>query len=115
MDPVSRQILRVLYEAREARARETDKPPFRIVSDESLGEIAVRKPATREELAEDPGRDSICDGPPWRALLDAVKAGTAQGALPFKRRVAAVIDPLEDERYEGVAGVAQGRRGCAGR
>ena len=102
MDPVSRQILRTLYEARETRARETDKPPFRVVSDESLGEIAVRKPATREELQKIPGVTPSVMGRHGPLLLEAVRAGLAAGALPFKRRAAAAIDPLEDERYEAL-------------
>ncbi len=102
MDPVARQILRSLFHAREARARETDKPPFRVISDESLGEIAVRKPASRTELGRIPGVTPPVLARHGDALLAAVRAAIEAGPLPFVRRASQGPDPVEEERYEAL-------------
>jgi ribonuclease D len=100
MDPVSRQILRALYQTREARAKETDKPPFRVASDEALGEIAVRKAATKADMVKVPGITPAVLGRHGDALVAAVEGALAEGPLPFKRKVFVAPDPLEEERYE---------------
>jgi ribonuclease D len=102
MDPVARSILRALYDARETRARETDKPLFRVVSDETLGEIAVRKPRTRAELQHVPGVTPPIIGRHGDALMAAVQAGLAAEPLPFVRRASAPVDLHEEERYEAL-------------
>ena len=100
MDPVSRRILKELYDMREARARELDKPPFRIISDDALGEIAVRKAATRDQLRLVPGITPVVMGRHGQVILSAVERALALGGLPFQRRVAGLADPFEEDRYE---------------
>lgn len=114
LTPAARQVLRCLYLAREKRADETDKPPFRIVSDQSLGEIAIRQPRNKADLAKIPGVTPPVIQRHGDAFLAAVEEGIALGPLPFKRRPFNPPDPKEEERYEALRawrrGVAE-RRG----
>ena len=102
MDPVARQILKALFEGREARANQRNKPLFRVVSDETLGEIAIRKPATREELLKIPGCTPPLVGQNGDFLLKAVQDGLAAGPLPFVRKPFNAPDQAEEERYESL-------------
>lgn len=102
LDPVSRQILKALYEQREIRARETDRPLFRVVSDETLGEIALRKPATREELSKIPGCTPPLVSRHGDFILKGVQVGVEAGPLPFVRKPFVAPDEAEEERYESL-------------
>lgn len=102
LDPVSRQILRQLYEARERRARDTDKPPFRVASEQVLGEIAVRKADTRAALSEVPGVTPPVMRRHGDALLEAVREGIALGPLPRVRRPYTAPDLDEEARHEAL-------------
>jgi len=51
LDPAGRGVLRALWIAREARAREADRPPFKVLAEETLVLIAQARPRTVEELA----------------------------------------------------------------
>jgi ribonuclease D len=55
LDDAGRAILRALYLAREDRARESDRPPFKVLADETMIAIARRRPRTAEELERLPG------------------------------------------------------------
>jgi ribonuclease D len=50
LEPRSAAVLRELYAMRDARARAADVPPFRIVSDETLVELARRRPRGAGDL-----------------------------------------------------------------
>jgi ribonuclease D len=102
LDPVARQVMKALYAAREARARETDKPPFRVVSDDALLEISQRQPKDRAELLKISGVTPGLAGRHGDALLQAVKDGLALGPLPFQRRAPAVVDLEEEARFESL-------------
>lgn len=113
LDPIARQVLKALYAAREARAAETDKPPFRIVGDEALGEIAIRRPENRSDLGNIPGVTPAVIGRHGDALLAAVREGLEKGPLVRTRRVGPGPDPLEEERFDALRawrrGVAEAR------
>jgi ribonuclease D len=51
LDPAGRAVLRALWIAREARAREADRPPFKVLAEETLVLLARVRPRTLEELA----------------------------------------------------------------
>jgi ribonuclease D len=51
LDPEGRAVLRALWIAREARAREADRPPFKVLAEETLVLLARTRPRTMEELA----------------------------------------------------------------
>jgi ribonuclease D len=50
LDPGSLAVLEALLEFREAQAQKSDLPPFKVLRNESLLELAVRKPSRLEEL-----------------------------------------------------------------
>jgi ribonuclease D len=51
LDAAGRAVLRALWIAREARARESDRPPFKVLAEETLVLLARVRPRTAEELA----------------------------------------------------------------
>ena len=52
LDPEQLSILRELYLMRDARAREMDRPPFKVLGNRALLEIAERKPRKAADLIE---------------------------------------------------------------
>ena len=52
LDRRSLAIIRDLHAWRDALAREADKPPFKIIGNDSLIDIAKEKPQSRDELAK---------------------------------------------------------------
>jgi ribonuclease D len=54
LDPAGRAVLRSLWIAREARAREADRPPFKVLAEATMVEIARRRPGA-EALGRVPG------------------------------------------------------------
>jgi ribonuclease D len=50
MDPRSLAVLEALLEFREAQAQKSDLPPFKVIRNESLLELAIKKPLRLEEL-----------------------------------------------------------------
>jgi ribonuclease D len=55
LDHQGRALLRALYVAREERARSADRPPFKVIGDEALLELARRRPRNEAELTRIPG------------------------------------------------------------
>ena len=50
LDPRSLAVLEVLLKFREAQAQKSDLPPFKVIGNESLLEMAIKKPLSREEM-----------------------------------------------------------------
>jgi ribonuclease D len=48
-------VLRALWIAREERARALDRPPFKVIPEMAMLEVARRRPARDEELRRVPG------------------------------------------------------------
>jgi ribonuclease D len=114
MDPVSRQILRLLFEAREKKGLELDRALFRIVSDEALGEVAIRKPQSKAELGKIPGVTPPIVSRHGDMLMAAVEEGLRLGPFPFVRRQGPAIDPRIEERYEALRAWRKGRAAARG-
>jgi len=55
LEPPDRTVLRALYVLRERRAEAEDQPPFRIMNNETLIELARRHPRTHDDLSRVPG------------------------------------------------------------
>ncbi len=55
LDPAAREVLRALWVARERRAREIDRPPFKVLGEGAMVEIARRRPRNAEALGRVPG------------------------------------------------------------
>jgi ribonuclease D len=77
LDGPGKAILRALWIAREERARADDRPPFKVIGEQTLLELARRRPGTDEELARIPGvTPSVLRrlGPALRAAIAAAAA-----------------------------------------
>lgn len=55
LDPGGQAALRSLWRAREERARAVDRPPFKVLAEQTMIEIARRRPGRTEDLARIPG------------------------------------------------------------
>jgi ribonuclease D len=84
LDAESLSVLRELYLERDKRAREIDRPPFKVLGNRSLLEIAERKPETLEALAEVKGVTDLILRRFGRDVLAAVKRGLKRrhGPIP---------------------------------
>ena len=84
LDPKALSVLRALYLVRDRRAREMDRPPFKVLGNRTLIEIAERRPKKLSELAEIKGFTELLLRRLGRAVLDAVRDGRKDehGPLP---------------------------------
>jgi ribonuclease D len=84
LDPKGLSILRELYLMRDARAREVDRPPFKVVGNRTLLEIAERKPRKLADLGEIKGITDLLMRRLGRDLMAAVRTGrkTEHGPIP---------------------------------
>ncbi len=55
LDPEGRAVLAALWVAREEQARAADRPPFKVMAEEAMLEVARRRPGGVEELLRVPG------------------------------------------------------------
>lgn len=55
LDAAGKGILRALYLAREESAKASDRPPFKVLAEATMVEIAIRRPRASEELVRIPG------------------------------------------------------------
>jgi len=60
--------------AREARARELDRPPFKVLAEATMIEIARRRPRSEEELGLIPGVTPSVLRRLGKDILQAVRA-----------------------------------------
>ena len=75
LDPAGRAVLRALFLAREERARAADRPPFKVLGEAPMLEIARRRPRAPEALERIPGvTPSVL-----KRLGDALSAALAAG------------------------------------
>jgi ribonuclease D len=88
LPPRTLGVLRELYETREALARTADRPPFKVLGEDTLLRLAQMLPATPAELAQVPGCTPRVVGRWGGALLEAIARGRAlpDDALPVMRR-----------------------------
>jgi len=88
LDPRGRAVLRALFLAREERARALDRPPFKVLGDEALLEVAKRRPRTVEELATVRGVTPPVLRKLGEAMLRAVSEAEAEGEAPRDQNAA---------------------------
>jgi len=94
LDAAGRAILRRLVDARERVAEAEDRPPFKIVSNEVLLEVARKRPASVEALRKLRGGDHAAR---WTdAWLRAVDEGLRDGDIPEEDR--AHFEPARVDR-----------------
>jgi ribonuclease D len=75
LEPAQRAVARELVEWREATAREADRPALSVLPDAPLVEVAKRRPATLERLAQIRGLNESTLRRRGKAILAAVERG----------------------------------------
>ncbi len=69
-----RELLRLLWIGREALARQLDRPPFKIIGEQAMVEVARRLPTSIEELRRIPGVGEIAVRGLGEQLIQAARA-----------------------------------------
>jgi ribonuclease D len=84
LDPKGLSILRELYLMRDARAREMDRPPFKVLGNRTLLEIAETRPRKLAELGQIKGITELLIRRHGREVMAAVRAGRKEehGPIP---------------------------------
>jgi len=86
LDLGSLSVLRELYLVRDKRAREIDRPPFKVLSNRALLEIAQQQPASDKRLSGIKGVTDLIIRRFGREILGAVKRGTKVKHGPIPKR-----------------------------
>ena len=110
LDGHGRAVLRELYLLRDRRARELNRPAFKVLSDLFLSEAARRQPQTESELLHVPGTSAVALKKVGPQVLEAVRKGREAeppdrprpGADGHRRRSggAGAPPPEVEQRYE---------------
>jgi ribonuclease D len=84
LDAEALSILRELYWMRDRRARQVDRPPFKILGNRTLFEVAQQKPASEAELGRIKGMTDLMLRRLARDVLGAVERGLKRkhGPIP---------------------------------
>jgi len=90
LDPVALAVLRELYLLRDQRSREIDRPPFKVLGNRTLLEIAREKIADLDSLAEIKGITDLILKRLGKDLVAAVKKGLRKPHGPIPRLDTAV-------------------------
>jgi ribonuclease D len=77
LDPAGRAVLRALWIAREDRARAIDRPPFKVLADQTMVEIARQRPRSSDALRRLTGVTPSVLSRMGDAILGAVSAAAA--------------------------------------
>ena len=85
LDATSLAVLRELYLMRDARAREVDRPPFKVLGNRTLMEIAQLQPVHQHELAEIKGVTELILRRLGREVLAAVTRGQHAPHEPLRK------------------------------
>ena len=78
LDAAGRQVLRALWIAREDAARQSDRPPFKVIAEHAMVDLARLRPRTAEAVGRVPGvTPSVL-----RRLGDAIRQAIAAAHEP---------------------------------
>jgi ribonuclease D len=86
LDPGSLSVLRELYLVRDRRAREIDRPPFKVLSNRALFEISQQQPESENRLSAIKGVTDLIIRRFGREILDAVAGGMNRKHGPIPKR-----------------------------
>ena len=89
LDPESLSVLRELYLVRDRRAREIDRPPFKVLGNRALLEIAEARPVDEESLGRIKGVSQLILRRFGREILAAVSRGGKRRHGPIPKKLAA--------------------------
>ncbi|MFQ5697656.1 MAG: ribonuclease D [Myxococcota bacterium] len=79
-------VLRELYLMRDHRAREIDRPPFKVLGNGTMIDLAQRPPRSKRSLSSRKGVSDLVMRRMGDALLAAVRRGLEGPELPFPER-----------------------------
>jgi len=111
LDGRGRAVLRELYLLRDQRARDLNRPAFKVLSDLFLAEAARRLPRSEEELLRVPGTSPMTLKKVGAQLLEAVRKGIdaepperprpgGSNGQRWRRGAPGAPSPEIEERYE---------------
>jgi ribonuclease D len=115
LDAKGRGVLREMYLLRDRRARDLNRPAFKVLSDLFLAEVARRAPSNGDELARIPGASPQQVRKMAPEVLEAVRAGHGQPSPPQPRnppprgKRPLPPPPEVEERYEKLRAWRKGR------
>lgn len=100
MEPLALAVLRRVSEVREEAARRWDLPPFKVLGNDVLMELAKKRPSDPSDLRKlkglDRGRGASLVSALRRAIADAVR----EGDVPAEDRAAFFTEPPRPPRVE---------------
>lgn len=82
LSPSQRAVLRELYHFRELQARQRDVPPFKVLQDQTLLELAKHQPASRQDLVKIRGISHRQAQGSGKFILSAIQRGMQSEPLP---------------------------------
>jgi ribonuclease D len=89
LDAVGLSVLRELYRTRDARAREVDRPPFKVLGNRTLIEVSQKRPTSVGALSQIKGVTDLILRRLGREVLAAVERGSRAPHGPIPKRAAA--------------------------
>jgi ribonuclease D len=90
LDPEGLSVLREVFLVRDKRAREVDRPAFKVLGNRTLLEIAQKQPATEKELGEIKGVTDLILRRFGRDIMAAVERGTKRKHGPIPKSTGTV-------------------------
>lgn len=100
LPPTQLSILRELYLLRDARAREIDRPPFKVLGNRTLLEIAECQPSNLAELGQIKGITELILRRLGKEILTAVSTGRESPHAPLQRVEGTTARRRMDRRTE---------------
>jgi len=100
LDPQALSVLRELYLVRDRRAREIDRPAFKVLGNRTLLEIAEKQPDAEAELGAIKGVTELILRRFGRDILAAVQRGLKKAHGPIPRLEGAIPRRRMDRRAE---------------
>jgi ribonuclease D len=84
LDPESLSVLRELFLMRDARARVMDRPPFKVIGNRTLLDLAEQRPTKTSDLSQIKGITDLLVRRIGREIVDAVQEGQGKehGPIP---------------------------------
>ena len=101
LDPLSLSVLRELFLVRDKRAREIDRPAFKVLANRAILEIAQRKPRKDGDLAAIKGVTDLIVRRFGREILAAVARGARKKHGPIPKKLNGNSPPRR--RMDGAA------------
>jgi ribonuclease D len=93
LTPVQQAVLAKLFALRDQHSRDLDRPPFKVVGNDTMVRIAKAMPGSADALRQLKGVSSYAAGRMGREILSAVAGAQEAGAPPPRPRNARPGDP----------------------